>query len=203
MKKQILLAALLLVSLSAAAQETTAQVEKKTKAWSFVPKVGANFAWMTNDDAAETNPRIGLVLGGEFNYRSPKSHFGFSFGMLYSQQGIKEKDRLGDLTAKLDYLNFPLLLNYHVNKSFTLKFGLQPALNVKHSAYLDAGGGMTGSGEIDKMNSFDLSIPMGFSVGDDYLMFDVRFNLGVTNWHSSIDSNHRVVQLTVGYKFDL
>ena len=203
MKKQILLAALLLVSASAGAQETTEKVENQARAWSFVPKVGANIAWITNDDAAETNPRVGLVLGGEFNYHNPKSHFGFSFGMLYSQQGIKEKDRLGDLTAKLDYLNFPLLLNYHVNKSFTLKFGLQPGFNVKHSAFLDAGGGWNGRGEIEGMNNFDFSIPMGFSVGDDYLMFDVRFNLGLTNWHSAVDSNHRVIQLTVGYKFDL
>jgi hypothetical protein len=76
MKKNVLLM-LIFVSLMANAQTPVGT-------WSIQPKIGINFATMTNDDSAET--RVGLVAGAELEYHATPL-LSISGGAIYSQQG--------------------------------------------------------------------------------------------------------------------
>lgn len=66
---------------------------------------------MTNDDDAKI--RVGLVAGAELEYQA-SSLLSISAGALYSQQGAKAKVEGIDGTIKMDYVNVPILANFHV-----------------------------------------------------------------------------------------
>ena len=149
------------------------------------------------------------VVGGELIYQSPKSPFGFSFGVLYSQQGIKINGPDEDYFCELDNVNIPFLLHYRFNKFLAFKIGLQPGIDVKHSVFLEEVcncyeeyHSMSSGDEIGLVNQFNLSVPIGLSFDYHHLVLDLRFNLGVSKWQSGRDSYHRVLQLTAGYRFN-
>ena len=111
MKKKILsLVVLMSTSLCSFAQDGVGE-------WSFMPKVGFNFATMTNDNDAST--RTAFTLGGEFGYvATPKVTL--SFGAMYSQQGCKGKADGLNGTIKMDYINLPAVAAYRVTDNLSV-----------------------------------------------------------------------------------
>lgn len=89
MKKFILMAAVMLSSMTAFAQTSQGSLTVQ-------PKLGLNIATLTKAEGAD--PRFGLAVGAEFEYGATDM-VGISFGALYSMQGCKNEG----LTAKLDY----------------------------------------------------------------------------------------------------
>ena len=83
MKRMFFIASALILSVGAFAQheEGTLTVQ---------PKIGLNIANYTGSD--DTDPRIGLVAGAEFEYQLTKM-FSLSASLLYSMQGAKESGR--------------------------------------------------------------------------------------------------------------
>ena len=178
---------------------------------SLQPKVGMNVSRITDDNAAKN--RIGFTGGLELGYQVNRK-FAMTGAIMYSMQGAKVKG--SDATVKLDYINIPILANVYVVKGLALKAGIQPAFNV--SKRLSAGGVSMdfdeayklGSGRNGKVNSFDLSVPMGLSYEISGMVFDARYNLGVTKIMGGFakndvrpDSRNSVFQFTIGYKFAL
>lgn len=168
------------------------------------PKIGINGANIT--DADNSDSRIGLVLGGEFEYRvSPI--FSLSAGALYSMQGCKgtaedEDGNTGDVSLKLDYINVPILANVYVVKGLAIKLGIQPGFNVRHKATATVSG-MNVTTNLPGVKSVDFSIPIGVSYEFNRFVIDGRYNLGVTKLIDGADSKHSVFQFTFGYKFSL
>lgn len=185
-----------------------------------------------------TSSKIGLALGVEAQYQF-SARLGLSVGAYYSQQGVKYSDtELGNIalpagqaplelgmakkvSAKLDYIALPILLNYYVYKGLALKIGVQPAYNImaesKADVPLAAREGydirqQTGMAEAHKL---DVSIPVGLSYDfTNGLVADLRYIRGIGNVYGSgwnwsgvredkPKSYTSVVQLTVGYKFGL
>lgn len=168
------------------------------------PKIGINGANIT--DADNSDSRIGLVLGGEFEYRvSPI--FSLSAGALYSMQGCKgtaedDDGNTGDVSLKLDYINVPILANVYVVKGLAIKLGIQPGFNVRHKATASVSG-VNVTTNLPGIKSVDFSIPIGVSYEFNRFVIDGRYNLGVTKLIDGADSKHSVFQFTFGYKFAL
>ena len=164
------------------------------------PKVGVNIANIT--DADDADPRIGLAAGAEFEY-GLTDNIGLSAGVLYSMQGVKTTIIDDDCTWKLDFLNVPILANFYVAKGFAVKLGVQPGFKLSSKAKFKGSGGSKEVEVEDGVKSIDLSIPVGVSYQYQNIVFDARYNWGVTKIVDGADSKHSVFQITVGYKFSL
>lgn len=163
------------------------------------PKIGMNVASLTKSDGAD--PRIGLAAGVEAEYQATDI-FSISAGVIYSMQGNKYEEKGITSTQKLDYINIPILANVYVTKGLAVKLGIQPAFNVNDKVKVSGG-----STSIIKDNtdaeSFDFSIPVGLSYEYSNVVFDARYNFGVTKVWDGGDPMNSVFQITLGYKFAL
>ena len=193
MKKLFLAVVAMMVSATTFAQNEVGQL-------TIQPKVGVNIANIT--DADDADPRIGLAAGAEFEY-GLTDNIGLSAGVLYSMQGVKTTIIDDDCTWKLDFLNVPILANFYVAKGFAVKLGVQPGFKLSSKAKFKGSGGSKEVEVEDGVKSIDLSIPVGLSYQYQNIVFDARYNWGVTKIVDDVDSKHSVFQITVGYKFSL
>lgn len=192
MKKILLTAVVMLASVASYAQHAVG-------AFTLQPKIGMNVASLTKCDGCD--PRIGLAAGVEAEYQATDI-FSVSAGLIYSMQGNKAKEEGVTLTTKLDYINIPILANVYVTKGLAVKLGVQPAFNVSDKQKL-SGGKASVEAEDVGAESFDFSIPVGLSYEYNNVVFDARYNFGVTNIADGGDSKNSVFQITLGYKFAL
>lgn len=192
MKKILLMAVVMLASVASYAQQAVGT-------FTLQPKIGMNVASLTKCDGCD--PRIGLAAGVEAEYQATDI-FSVSAGLIYSMQGNKAKEEGVTLTTKLDYINIPILANVYVTKGLAVKLGVQPAFNVSDKQKL-SGGKASVEGEDVGAESFDFSIPVGLSYEYNNVVFDARYNFGVTNIADGGDSKNSVFQFTLGYKFAL
>lgn len=174
------------------------------------PKIGVNVANVTN---VNNDPRVGIVAGLELEYRISKL-VSFSCAALYSMQGDKGigyVDGYGKVkaTEKIDYINFPILVNLYVVKGLSIKTGFQPAMNVLARLNVEVDGR-----EAEKsfsslygktVNTFDMSIPFGIAYDFNGFVVEGRYNLGLSNMIDNTYASYKnsVFQFTVGYKFEL
>ncbi|MBS7318919.1 MAG: PorT family protein [Prevotella sp.] len=193
MKKLFLAVVAMMISAATFAQNEVGQL-------TIQPKVGVNIANIT--DADDADPRIGLAAGAEFEY-GLTDNIGLSAGVLYSMQGVKTTIIDDDCTWKLDFLNVPILANFYVAKGFAVKLGVQPGFKLSSKAKFKGSGGSKEVEVEDGVKSVDLSIPVGLSYQYQNIVFDARYNWGVTKIVDDVDSKHSVFQITVGYKFSL
>ena len=198
MKKFFMIAALMVVTLSANAQNEVGVL-------TLQPKVGMNLANMTGDGDPKT--KVGLLAGVEAEYGLAEN-FGLAFGALYSMEGFKAKAGayggtgeglyLVDGNYNLDYINIPILAQFYPVKGLAIKAGIQPAFNVRHKATGDI------EGTIDDVNTFNFSIPVGLSYEYASFVLDARYNIGVTKLFKEAEQGRNsTVSITIGYKFAL
>lgn len=195
MKKLFLIAAMMVATLSANAQNEVGQ-------WSIKPMAGINLATMTKTD--DSKMRVGLAAGLEFEY-GVADNFGISAGVLYSMQGVKGKGVwLGgagpvDLTYKFDYINIPVLANYYIVPGLAIKAGVQPGFNVKKKVAVEVAG-VKDDATVDDVKGFALSVPVGLSYEFSNVVLDARYNLGLTKAIKDVDSKHSYFTITLGYR---
>lgn len=195
MKKLMMIAAMMLMSMGAFAQNEVGQFTLK-------PMVGMTLANITNIDG---KIKVGLAAGVEAEYGITET-FGVSGGVLYSMEGSKNKDN-SDFKTNLDYINVPILANAYLFKGFAVKVGVQPGFLVRAKEKY-SNGGITVDGDIkDACNKVQLSIPIGLSYEYADFVFDARYNWGLTNTfkndNSDKKSHNSVFMFTLGYKFAL
>lgn len=214
MKKLLLLVALMAVTLSAQAQHEQGDI-------TIQPRVGFTISNITDGDKSKLN----LAYGVDFE-RFFTDQFSLSLGLMFTNQGCKydiiyyEPTNLGGSssigsssnTMKLNiyYGSLPIMANFYLLPGLALKAGVQPAFRVK--AKIERGDtkldfdnmiDMLYAGEGNKLNSFDLSIPVGLSYEIIGITADVRYNFGVTKLISNTDKGiyNKVFMVTLGYKF--
>lgn len=197
MKKILLTAVVMLASVASYAQQAVGT-------FTLQPKIGMNVASLTKCDGCD--PRIGLAAGVEAEYQATDI-FSVSAGVIYSMQGNKyDYNVLGKNAAtqtnKLDYINIPILANVYVVKGLAVKVGIQPAFKVNEEVKMSSELG-SDSKEVDSAESFDFSIPVGLSYEYSNVVFDARYNFGVTKVWDGGDPMNSVFQITLGYKFAL
>lgn len=188
MKKMMMIAVMVLTSAVTFAQQSVGSI-------SIQPKVGLNIASLTKAEGSD--PRFGVAAGAEFMYQA-NDMLGISFGALYSMQGSKDSG----FTAKLDYINIPILANVYVAKGLAVKLGLQPGFNISSKISND---GVTV--DADKAGydakTVDLSMPIGLSYEFSNFVIEGRYNWGMTKVWKDGDAKNSVFQFTVGYKLPL
>lgn len=205
MKRVLILASVMMLSVGTFAQQNAGTV-------TIQPKVGMNISNYASSE--DSNPRVGLAAGAEFEYQISKM-LSVSAGVMYSMQGAKSTQSTtipfgptikATMTAKTDYINIPILANVYVFKGLALKVGVQPGFNVS-SRYVISSQGTDVSGNLSDLNidvkAFDFAIPVGLSYEYRNIVLDARYNIGVTKIAKNDDSKNRVFQLTLGYKFRL
>ena len=192
MKKLFLIAAMMVATLSANAQNEVGQ-------WSIKPMAGVNLATMTK--TTDSKMRVGLAAGAEFAVGAAEN-FEISFGALYSMQGVKGKTDGIEQTYKFDYINIPVLANYYVAPGFAIKAGVQPGFNVKKKAKVEAAG-VSADVTVDDVKGFALSVPVGLSYEFSNFVIDARYNWGLTKAIKDFDSKHSYFTVTLGYKLPL
>ena len=206
MKKLLAMVALMAVTLSAQAQHEEGDV-------TIQPKIGMTISNITDGDKSKIN----LAYGVEFE-RFFTDQFSASLGVMFTDQGCKYEiysaDGAGNVSddMKLDiyYGTLPIMANYYVLPGLALKAGIQPAFRVKAKIkykgekvdfdnYIDT----MFKGEGNKLNTFDLSIPVGLSYEFKGITLDARYNFGVTKLISNTDKGiyNKVFIMTLGYKF--
>ena len=184
---------------------------------SIKPKVGLNIAYFGESQASfslisdiSNSPRLGIAAGLEFEYQV-KERIGLTVGAIYSQQGERAEINPRDMwsssvsmTAKVDYINFPVIVDMYLCKGFALRLGIQPGVNVRDSygGYNERTVSLSELGI--NIKKFDLSIPFGLSYEYECFVIEARYNLGVVNIVDSSDKTwNRGVQVTAGLKFNL
>lgn len=173
MKKLFVMAAMVLSSVGAFAQQAAGTT-------TIQPKVGLNVSTIGDNDW-----KAGFAAGAELQYQAT-SNFGVAVGALYSVQGFKGND----YKWNPGYINVPITLNYYPVAGLALKAGLQPGFLVNKD-------------DMDDAKTVDLSIPVGLSYEYQGIVFDARYNIGVTKIADNVDHYNNVIQITVGYKFSL
>ncbi|TLX73028.1 PorT family protein [Labilibacter sediminis] len=173
----------------------------------FGAKAGLNIAKGSGDLYEGTDSRMGLVIGA-FAKFNVSEKLDFQPELLYSQQGSKETvDFEGleiDGTAKLDYLNIPLMFKYNVANGLNIQAGPQVGFLMSAKYKME----FEGESETEDMKEFLKGIDFGlnFGLGYDFesgLAIDARYNLGMSNISDmdDVDGKNGVLQFTVGYAF--
>lgn len=196
MKKVLMIAAMMIATLSANAQNELGQITLK-------PMAGINLATMTKTD--DSKMRVGLAAGIEAEYGLAED-FGVTAGVLYSMQGVKGKVSSVDITYKFDYINIPIMANYYLFPGFAIKAGIQPGFKASAKVTADSGSSSASESLKDYVKAFALSVPFGLSYEYQNFVLDARYNLGVTKAFKNdinTDSKHSWFTFTLGYKFAL
>ena len=197
MKKLMMIAAMMVATLSASAQEV------EVGQFYLKPMVGATMTKVTGGDM---KMKVGLVGGAEVGVKVAEP-FDVTAGLLFMMQGTKAKDNevLKDYSVTLTYLNVPIMANVYVLPGLALKAGVQPGflLTSKAKASQNINGSWQKREDTSKdgLNKVDFSIPMGISYEFSNFIIDARYNLGLTKViKDGIGSKNSVIMLTVGYK---
>ena len=199
MKKMILMAAIMLSSVSAFAQNEVGQ-------FTLQPKVGINFANLTGDG---TKGKVGFAGGLEAEY-GVAENFSLTLGAIFSMEGCKFEE-VANKSPKLNlnYINVPVMLQYYIVPGLAIKAGVQPGFNIsKKVSYdgtsVDADNFYQGLGIDTKIKTFNFAIPVGASYEYKNVVLDARYIFGATKTFEHADKNKTsLFQITLGYKFAL
>lgn len=174
-----MLAAVLLAVCSGEAQD-----KKMYRETTITPMAGMTLATVTGDDTDDCTWKTGFIAGAELMHRFDQ-HFGCSLGAFYAQQGTREKDSGFHTRLEIDYINFPVLLNFYIVKGLAIKTGIQ--LGIMSSCKLSAESGTTSAKEdvSSDFETIDVSIPVGLSYEYNDIVFDARYHFGLKDIETS------------------
>jgi hypothetical protein len=191
MKKIVLILMLAIVSMG------IASAQHEMKSLSLQPKIGLNLSKLTNHYDSDFKP--GVVVGFEAEWQT-KAKFGWSVGLLYSQQGTKYA--LGEFkyTYNYNYINVPVLANFYVARNLALKTGLQLGFNVSNGYTIEEPGSKENRNDPD-VKAVEASIPLGVSYEFNRFVVEARYNLGLT--YAVPQTRFSTFQFTLGYRFDV
>ncbi len=190
MKKIVLLAAVLAMSVSAAFSQV-----------SFGVKGGLNLANLSN---SESDMKLGFYAGAFGEYQVG-DFFGIAGELLYSIQGLQEKE--DGVTAKqhLNYLNIPVLAKLYIAEGLSLDVGPQFGLLMSAKTKGEEGGVSVTVDTKDAFNSVDVSAGIGLTYNIGNILIQGRYNLGLTDTMKDNDGDDKfknnVIQVGVGYRF--
>ncbi len=171
-----------------------------TPAWAQVGggiKVGVNLATLSGFNDATTGQRVGLTAGG-FLTVGLVPMLKFEPEVLFSMQGSKLHISTGgvtsDVTAKVDYVQVPLLLRIGNSgkSSASLYAVVGPSFGVlvRHQ------------GVADQLKKTDVGAVVGVGVTVSRLLLEGRYTAGLTDFNrGGTVYKNRVLSLLVGVQF--
>lgn len=193
----------------ALAISTSALAQHRAEDVTIQPRVGMTFSNLTDGDKVKPN----LTYGVEFEYFMT-DEFSLAGGVMFTNQGCKYDDiynidgTKNTYSINIYYGTLPVTANYYILPGLALKAGIQPALRVKANIEennkkvdFDRFVDYLFPGNENKMNVFDLSIPVGLSYEYSRVTLDARYNIGLTNLITETSIHQKVFVVTLGYKF--
>ncbi len=153
----------------------------------------------------ESQPGVGLVLGGFMRYTSgkiifePELLFSENQSLITLEDANMENTDLGDLLSmKVDKVDMPLLVGYNfLNK---IRFMAGPVLSNIKAADSDP---------LFDLGNITVGYQLGFGFDADKLAFDARYEgnlskfkeyIETDNGTVQVDSRRNLFQFTIGYK---
>ncbi|MFY8036528.1 MAG: porin family protein [Cyclobacteriaceae bacterium] len=116
--------------------------------------------------------------------------------LIYSSQGASA----GTTSVTYNYLNLPVMLNFHTSEKFFFQAG--PQLGVLTSADLSNG---TASVSVkDQLKDIDFALCFGLGGEFSKMIINARYNLGLTSTSKATNGSfpNSVIQFSVGFKFN-
>ena len=216
--KKLLLYPITCLTLAFGATQAQAQSDSPI---TIGPKLGLAYTWIGYDgeDAPDNqNGRIGLQAGGFITY-STESLLGFTAEVMYSGKGTSYDVGSLKIRQNLHYVDIPLMARIFFNHTGALRPNLfiGPSLNFLVKAEGDVSNGTNNNTQLEDFtkdcNSFEFGGVAGLglnikTMGTQWLNFDVRYNMGFTNYNKTadgvdLDGRNNGVVLSVGYGFGL
>lgn len=186
---------------AAAAVVAAGTTTVSAQGFSWGPKVGLNVSSMSHTDM---NAKAGFTAG-LFGELRTNDWFAVSAEVLYSRQGVTDKETVGGekikTRLKSHYLNVPVLANFYVTNNLALKTGVQAGFCLGARAVEKVGGVTTKTGAGNIFHTADIAIPVGISYDLGPIVLDARYNFGVSHALKSGASRNNVFQLTAGIRF--
>lgn len=192
MKTTLALAVALLVSAGTATAQTSLGVKAGINL--------ANLSISTADDTFEPENRTGFVAGVFVTIRGG-GIFAFQPEVLVSSQGAKFSDGSDSGTAKIDYLQVPLLARIGPSN---VGIVVGPSIGYRIKAKL-SGAGLTEDQDFsDQIERMDVGLVAGVTGDIGRLVLDGRYTWGLTNIEKEATADktkNRVISLTLGLRF--
>ncbi|MBT8324478.1 MAG: PorT family protein [Winogradskyella sp.] len=170
---------------------------------SFGAKAGVNFSDITGPDVDSFTGRTGLFFGAIAEIDICES-WALQPELLYSSQGSDYEDPGDTGTAKVDYINLPIIAKYYVADGLSIEAG--PQFGFLTSAKFEFDGGEEDFKDDLKSIDFGVNFGLGYKL-DNGLNFSARYNLGLTDANDSEDLDggaeykNSVIQVGVGFFF--
>lgn len=175
-------------------------------------KAGVNLSKIDGSSkmALESSYKVGFTAGFALDWKFTDV-VGMSVDVLYSRQG--GKTALGEVTVteNSNYINLPVMANFHIVEGLVAKVGIQP------SWFISADDSLTGKGvddpqKYDLLSEYrvmDLSIPVGICYEFKHrVSIELRYHFGITNivktaapTFSDYKAHNSYASLTLGYRF--
>ena len=198
MKKLMMIAALMVATLTASAQGPFIK-----------PMAGGTLTTFTGTDVDDLKMRFGFVGGVELGDQFGK-HFALTGGALYTMQGARVSNDYTKYNINFDYINVPIMAAFYPVEGFGIKAGAQFGFLTRAK---------WGDNDFkDYVKKTDFSIPVGLSYEFEETSIDLRYNIGLSNilkervegdrsrfYGANIDGEIKncVLMLTIGYKIAL
>lgn len=237
MNRILTLISVVMVSAAAVAQQ-------KTGTFSIKPLAGLTIASIHSENYNDFfDNRMGFHAGLEAEYAAG-SGIGLSLGAIYAQQGADVDGEYSNESMSLDgnvinnvyvkshgkmkvnYLQFPLLVNYHIPAvpGLAIKAGFELSvrtddrlstetfasffnMNISQAVHKDDSSTVGVSvNETDVCKQFDLAVPLGLSYEYRGVSLDVRYHFGLSHAAYFADMgnmSNRSLSLSLGYRFSL
>jgi len=164
-------------------------------------KAGLNLASVNGDDTDDVDGRTAFHVGGVVNIEISEL-FAVQPEIVYSAQGFTQTVDLGDLgsfesTARLDYINIPVLADITLIEGLSLQGGPQFGINVTSEVEVNGE-----TGELDGIESLDIAaaigaqyeLPMG-------LFFQLRYVTGLTEIAEGGNVKNTNLSVSAGWFF--
>ena len=163
-------------------------------------KAGANFATFEGSDVENAKMRTSINAGLFANFAFSEM-LSVQPEVFYSGQGAKYTVLGTEITAKADYINIPVLLQFNAS-GFYAEIG--PQLGILMSSSIEGGGIAFDTQDAYKSTDIGAGIGLGFKL-DSGFGAGVRYTMGLTSIDNSsgdkADVKNAVISVGLHYAF--
>lgn len=176
---------------------------------------GLTMATWGGDDVDDPDGSLGYDVGAYLSWQVGDT-WAFRPGVYYVQKGIEDSDASGEAELNLDYIEFPLLLEYRIPTEGALGVSLMggPAAAFNLGCDLEGtSGGVSVTADCDDLGidvkSIDLGAMIGmglrFAAGESVgIVVEANYNYGLLSIDDSggdADIKNRAFQVNAGVSF--
>jgi outer membrane protein with beta-barrel domain len=200
---------LILIAVSACTLASPLNAQAPAKEFNFGLTAGVNFTTFGGSDAGNPDYRTGIMAGAFVAYPAWSAVSVKAEG-FYTQKGAKDASGGGSGTFKVDYLEFPLLLDLHPphqhGKFSPHAFGGFYGAFVVSCQIEASQGGQSAQADCDSLGQgirgTDFGFVLGLGLNLGRLSIDGRYDIGeskVDNSGANLDVKNQVFAISASY----